>query len=142
MKWGGAVVSVLLLVVWAWSVPMYMASDGSHWVDCYVRHGLVLVSLHRPATPDPETFAFALGGLNSMPMWLPDAGRSSTVWYLIAPIWFLIALSSFISAFAWRLDTLARRRARIGFCHKCNYSRTGLAPSAVCPECGTARVSA
>lgn len=30
-----------------------------------------------------------------------------------------------------------RRRVRIGHCHACGYDRTGLAASAVCPECGS-----
>jgi len=41
-----------------------------------------------------------------------------------------------------RLDMLARRRARIGCCPKCNYDRAGLAPGSVCPECGAAMVAA
>ena len=35
---------------------------------------------------------------------------------------------------AWRLS----RRRRRGRCANCNYDRTGLAPGAVCPECGAA----
>ncbi len=41
-----------------------------------------------------------------------------------------------ITAAAWRFDTLARRRASLNLCPKCNYDRTGLAVGAVCPECG------
>ena len=60
--------------------------------------------------------------------------------FLAIPLWPVIVLSLFATAFAWRLDALARRRARAGFCPKCNYDRTGLAPGAVCPECGAAAV--
>jgi hypothetical protein len=35
-----------------------------------------------------------------------------------------------------RLDTLARRRARLNHCPTCNYDRTGLPAASRCPECG------
>jgi len=47
-------------------------------------------------------------------------------------------LSAAITAVAWRLDTLARRRADRTHCPRCRYDRSGLAAGAVCPECGTA----
>jgi len=37
---------------------------------------------------------------------------------------------------AFRLDTLARRRAKSGACQTCGYNLTGLPPSTLCPECG------
>ncbi len=33
---------------------------------------------------------------------------------------------------------IANRRFRSGHCSACGYSRTGLPPKSVCPECGTA----
>ncbi|HVU64865.1 MAG TPA: hypothetical protein VHC70_12870, partial [Phycisphaerales bacterium] len=44
---------------------------------------------------------------------------------------------------AWRLDTLARRRARRGvnLCPKCGYDRAGIAGDAKCPECGALPVA-
>ena len=53
-------------------------------------------------------------------------------------LWPIALCALGVTAFARYLDTLARRRARIGFCPKCNYDRTGLAAGAVCPECGSA----
>jgi hypothetical protein len=52
------------------------------------------------------------------------------------PMWPLIILAGGISAFAWRLDTLARRRARLNHCPTCNYDRAGLPAASPCPECG------
>lgn len=54
------------------------------------------------------------------------------------PLWPLAAGSFLATAIAWRLDTLAHRRARggVNLCPKCTYDRTGLAADAKCPECG------
>jgi hypothetical protein len=59
-------------------------------------------------------------------------------WGLYFPIWILSLPLLLISATAWRLDTLARRRARVGLCPKCNYNLCGLPPDSLCPECGHA----
>jgi len=59
-------------------------------------------------------------------------------WWLTAPLWSLIAPTALVAALAWRLDLLARRRrAKLNFCSKCHYDRTGIAAGIACPECGT-----
>jgi rubrerythrin len=45
-------------------------------------------------------------------------------------------MTAITTALAWRLDTFARRRARLNLCPKCNYDRAGIAGDAKCPECG------
>ena len=59
--------------------------------------------------------------------WMTEAGSSTAV---------PVTLNAIATAVAWRLDTLARRRANKLLCTKCTYDRTGLAAGAVCPECG------
>jgi hypothetical protein len=59
-------------------------------------------------------------------------------WMVGLPLWVLAAASLLATGIAWRLDTLARRPARLNLCPKCNYHRTGLENDAVCPECGSA----
>ena len=59
-------------------------------------------------------------------------------WSLGVPLWPFVVVPGFGSAIAWRLDTHARRRSRLGLCPKCGYNRAGLSPAAVCPECGAA----
>ena len=131
VKWGGAVVSVLfavLLVVswryfWSWSReggPTIIGLAGTIAIDRR-GNGQCWMSSKNP------WFA-----------WRP-------VWDLVGidpqvsiPLWIPFGAALLITAAAWCLDALARRRARIGRCTKCNYSRTGLAPGAVCPECGAA----
>ena len=51
-------------------------------------------------------------------------------------LWPPTFLSATLAASGFVLDARARRRARHGLCTKCNYNRTGLAPTALCPECG------
>ena len=70
--------------------------------------------------------------------WWPEFNRAGTRWGLAVPIWMLIIPLLAATAIAWRLDTLASRCARVGLCPKCHYDRAGLAPGAVCPECGAA----
>ncbi len=76
-----------------------------------------------------------------------DSGfELSSLWGLTSiylPLWAPAVGCLAGTVIAWRLDTLARRRARVGFCPKCGYDRTGLvgvggAAGAVCPECGAA----
>ena len=49
------------------------------------------------------------------------------------PLWVPALL---LAIAVWRLDTLARLRAKLNLCPKCNYDRAGLAVGAACPECG------
>ena len=63
--------------------------------------------------------------------YLTPLGRG---WFI--PLWLPPAATMAIAIGAWRQDTLARRRARLNLCHKCDYDRAGLANDAACPECG------
>ncbi|HMN40561.1 MAG TPA: hypothetical protein PKE29_06910 [Phycisphaerales bacterium] len=56
---------------------------------------------------------------------------------LTMPLWAPAVGILFITAIAWRLDTLARRRVRAHLCPKCRYDRAGLAMGVACPECGS-----
>ncbi len=152
IKWSGAVVTVLLVVVWV----------GSGWGSCtlkespgiYVQVGGGEVGI---IVPDEGSWRQSLGSASGLlrgglrpPRYarLPFHLRSDFWWpdlpggrYILLPLWPPAALSLLATATAWRLDTLARRRERVGFCPKCGYDRTGLvgvggAAGAVCPECG------
>ena len=60
----------------------------------------------------------------------------------IGPIWLGLAADTAIFASAWWLILFAPRRLRRtlrrrrGHCMTCGYDRAGLAPDALCPECG------
>ena len=80
--------------------------------------------------------------------WVDTHGIPFTWWFLwrphrgslvaAVPLWAPLALALVPTALAWRLDGLARCRVRLGHCPHCGYDRAGLAPGAVCPECGSA----
>jgi hypothetical protein len=144
IKWGGAVVTVLLVVVWVGSGWWYVgwASGGMEEAD--LAFGRVRVRLE--SSPS-GTVSFPKGWRMSrlsrrIPMqWRCEVtsggavGRSRIfdVWI---PLWIPVCIASALAAVAWRLDTLARRRARLNLCPKCNYDRAGIAGDAKCPECG------
>jgi hypothetical protein len=136
IKWGGAAVSVLLVVVWIGTqhraIGWQIRSMGSVWLG----GGRFTIDTGFWASI-PETsgpIAFAWGG---PPGWRFESVRDGPCWALCAPLWMLTAVSLSIAAISLRLDTLARRRERMGKCPKCNYDRAGIAGDAKCPECGS-----
>ncbi len=143
MKWGGAVVSVLLLVVWVgsgwrhmvWETPSkeWAAMGGGGLIG--IGEGMRFSSRSGVGGWQAQDTAFAI-------RWWPDWDLSGPSWHVFVPLWMPATLALAATAGAWRLDMLARRRARVGLCKKCGYDRAGLAPGSVCPECGTATVAA
>jgi hypothetical protein len=136
VKWTGAVVSMLLVAAWAlsvsWSVGWYFSSGYCVGVSS---GGLTFVGVN-PATP--ATFTGFSAGPTEPPWmeWWFAAYSDATYTGVLVPLWILWAPALLITAIAWRLDILARRRAKVGSCAKCGYSRAGLAPAGECPECG------
>ncbi len=146
IKWGGAAVTVLLVVVWIGSelwTGVWLCG-GPYAID--IRHSrlriersqrlivwndmdLSLAEVVRLIKPVP------VRGISGS-RWLVSWSGGVADWRLDIPLWVLTAVTLLGTAAAWHLDTLARRRARAGFCPKCNYDRVGLAAGAVCPECG------
>ena len=142
MKLGGAVLTVLLVVVWIGS-------------------GVPRVREHMYCVPSPGLSVSALFGrltftsLSGRTVWFSSLGQWTTSlgewtiswvphwesrpsgWSLDIPLWPLIVGLAWAMISVWRRDTRARRDL-VNLCPKCNYDRTGLAPGAVCPECGSA----
>jgi hypothetical protein len=136
IKWGGAAVTVLLVVVWigsSWCWMRLAAPSGRQW---RLDQGAVVC--------DPPG-----GGIATS--WIPGGGWSFDVSrqptgdgnqkvrlslggrrILIAPF---AMLAGAVAAAAWRFDVLARRGRR-NVCSKCGYDRAGIGEGAVCPECG------
>jgi hypothetical protein len=137
IKWGGAAVTVLLVVVWIGSAvyPTLCAlPSGVQWgagAGCIVAGRDSFANGMYPAA----------GWYFSKPQWelwwLPSWSGSGAYWDFVIPLWPFVFIAALSTAVGWRLDTLARR-ARLNRCRKCDYDRAGLAADAKCPECGAA----
>ena len=136
VKWGGAAVTVLLVVVWIGSGP---------WHRAWLFRGGWVVYLEERALTASEDPSLDVSDVTARREWERRVnGRKMPIRSdifpstrtLRLPLWLLVVLSGVTTAVAWHLDTLARRRARLNLCPKCRYDRTGLAAGAVCPECG------
>jgi hypothetical protein len=135
IKWGGLALGLLLAGVWVrsqWVGDAYIVS-GCQWG--YDR-GLLVFERYKKTGP-PDGYCTILTDSDT-PRWR-NLGwiDNASFTHRTVPIWILLAPTLLATAAAWRLDALARRRARTGVCPKCGYDRAGLAASAVCPECGT-----
>jgi len=138
VKWGGAAMTLLLVVLWAASLQVVYTWTCRPTDYIQVATGVVRI-LHSAKGREGVGFeALRAPGLR-MPMWSFGWSRNSDRWVLRMPLWPAIGAALAATVIAWRLDTLARRRARLNVCAKCNYDRMGLAAGAVCPECGSKR---
>jgi hypothetical protein len=146
IKWGGAAVTLLLVVVWIGSYWRGLWAERlDHTSLSVVFRGGIHWAWHEHTIRDDMVNRVSGMGLFSaedLPQWpsivwpsvsMTDMGMRAELWI---PLW-LPTLAGFVpTALAWRLDTLARRRARLNLCPKCRYDRAGLAVDARCPECG------
>lgn len=134
-KWGGLVVSVLLLAVWVGSayVTCYWMLGAEH--DIAVNKGRLFYQWAQPTNHSRlSTFRWWTNPQPQVSLaWY--YGRLNVGWFVMIPVWFFVALSLATTATAWRMDIIARRKGRLGKCPACGYDRTGLAPAAPCPEC-------
>ena len=151
MKWGGAVVSVVLVVVWvgsAWWDVEWMGPGGSSigvdagclhlrgsWLKTVGHESTLLGGL--PFGIRDIHAGWTIGRAHDGFDWWPSSLGFNQFWSYEFPVWPMIVGVLIATVAAWRLDALARRRDFTGLCPKCNYDRTGLAVGAVCPECGT-----
>ena len=138
VKWGGAAVSVLLLVVWVGSGWVWVRWDGSHW-GAVVQSGVISFLDYRSPVPPEYQGWTSMVHPHAFPLlWSFQSEAAQFAYRYSVPLWAPLLTCILPPLIAWRLDTLARGRARVDSCPKCNYDRTGLAAGAVCPECGTA----
>jgi hypothetical protein len=135
---GSAALTALFAAVWVASAC---------WVVVYVSgrtygvgRGIAFVqTLHAWESPYRSPGWHAERSGIPMYLWWTDWDDA---YYLNVPLWVLVAASALAVGVAWRFDILARRRARLNLCPKCNYDRAGLAVGAKCPECGAGAGSA
>ena len=143
IKWGSAAVTVLLMVVWigsGWYTRVRFLSSG--WMLAVGAGRLTLSPQSSFRNIPPHQLRMMESPLNaSHPfnlLWTLTFQRVGPSWSVACPLWISAFASGLTALTAWRLDVLSRRRhARLNLCPNCGYDRTGLAPVAVCPECGT-----
>ena len=142
IKWGGAVKTVLLVVVWIGSGWCGEVNLDTSALRLSIYHGRLfirspnLIGFPRDWPPNVFIRGEAPGTFHM------DWSMSNQGGEIAIPLWVPASLILAASVMSWRLDTIAHRRARVGLCPKCQYDRTGLAPGALCPECGAPSPSA
>jgi len=136
VKWGGAAVSVVLMVVWVgsiWYAAQYLTAFGNG-VSVGNGRANYFYSI-RSDSPYPEPIKYVTRSTVPLRWWFFGL-RSGPGWFVAIPLWFPLTLSLMATAAAWRLDSLARARSRAGLCPKCQYDLRGLQAGGKCPECG------
>jgi hypothetical protein len=141
VKWGGAVVTALLVVVWIGSAWVYV-TYGSLSTPTFEIRGREFGYYDAGIRAGRSTLACGTNPYRPSRDWLPHweswAGPfTSKGISLSVPLWSPAIACLILTLGIWQYVTLARRRVlRLNLCPKCNYDRTGLAAGAVCPECG------
>ena len=146
-KWTGAVVSLTWLMLWVFSFKYEAGAEfrnfavyPSEQCGIVVAKGLLGIAWTEP---------WSLSQFAKVSPFLHEEASASCHWWFLykgppaipykviaAPIWALLDFTAIPTFLMFRTD---RRRARIGKCHKCGYSREGLPVDRACPECGTER---
>ncbi len=143
VKWGGAAITLTLLVVW-------IASGWMNTSCALPRHGRVVLRDGRVSfyKPDPKVvWGGDVVSVTGRGVLIREQESDNFKWWVSSdtdsfglrvamPLWLPAAAWMFVTLAAWRPEIVARRRARAGRCRGCNYDRTGLAAETVCPECG------
>jgi hypothetical protein len=133
MKWGGVVVTLLLVAAWLGSGGRgyRWVSGGRVWMG--VGHGRAFV-IDAPISGVARGYSsYPIGGYRLD--WGMKLREPGAVWSVWVPLWTVTLVSLGITLLAWRLDVIAGRESK-NACRTCGYDRAGLAVGAVCPECG------
>ena len=140
-KWGGAAVTVILVVVWVGSAwwAFHMPFPFGMGVGVADGRAEIVRILNRPALH--PYVPRGLSKHDARVMWWFDGSVTSAWWYVWIPLWALALPTLALSTVGWRRDAMLSRRVRVGLCPECGYDRAGLAADAVCPECGAAPVT-
>jgi hypothetical protein len=141
LKWAGLVLSLLIVVAWAVSLP-WMWYYQRHNIavlddegDCrgysvYLGDGCLLV-VHTWAHPEQINDGPHVQRQSLNPIWSPSVYARNNCWEFWLPLWMPFLIIAIPTAVLWRRD----RRIPPGHCQNCGYNLTGNI-SGVCPECG------
>ena len=135
-KWGGLVLTALLLLVWNWSAWHYIVWYSSNNGVVEVDSARLLV--HSPPVGLPwGPFAGVEKAWKPFSLeWGFEWSSSARGISFTVPLWFPFLLTLLATALAWWADLKYARCALAGNCPKCGYGRAGLPAAGLCPECG------
>lgn len=152
-KWGGIAIAGLCMLIWLVSLRLTLirtwmppAAGPVQYRQVAIGNGAVMfLFMNTEAARAP------------MPGW-KWIRRSGKVWWwpqrldpstgsafahraggLAIPMWCFALVSAGIAWGPWSADLRKARRERTGKCRHCRYDLSGLAPGAICPECGAVR---
>jgi hypothetical protein len=139
IKWGGAAVTVLLVVVWFGSGWRGVRWRNPRW-DLSIYEGRFRVyrapaQYVQPADPTKFQWPLYCHGWKWNTNWVVIRDLWSIDLPLVWPTTAVFALTSI----AWIIDVRVQRRTRLNLCQRCGYDLAGLLSDANCPECGVLR---
>ena len=134
----GQVLSVLIVILWVWSIGRQIMYVGEYYVFQFATNGVVylIVSSEHALGPILAAEGFSASPL---PYWgfeltMPKIRPiGPTVTSVEIPLWMLLIAIATPTAILWSRH---RNRPMPGCCTKCRYDLTGN-ESGICPECGT-----
>ncbi len=128
---------VVLACAWVASERWYIMRQSPRCFMC-VERGTVFINCDLRAV-GPSAAVWELGRIDPSDErhWWPTWSIDTVHAYMAVQFWTPALLALGLAGTAWRLDTLAHRRAMLHACRKCGYDRAGLPPHTPCPECGT-----
>src|SRR5436190_1895924 len=119
VKWGGLALSLLLAGVWVRSEWIVEVCQWGKWDVTFVPGGTQFV--HRPESTNERISWFRLGPSRGAPRWwwVEHGTTPEKEAWAVVPIGMVFTPTLLVTATAWRLDSVARRRACTGLCPKC-----------------------
>jgi hypothetical protein len=148
LRWAGLIVSLVILLTWALSVPwawkcivsrqpaaIVLSGAGYRYRMLIIHQGCgVWHDFRTDASPWSLSFGgrFSVEHYPAYPRWLPEAHPGFGSAYYLLPLWMPFLFFAIPTGVLWYRD---RRRIPAGHCRKCGYNLTGNL-GGVCPECG------
>ena len=150
VKWGGAAVTVLLVVVWVGSCWKWRQNVTIGSTTLETATGFVIVGYMGEIDLIDRSGVFTwpknpprlVIGPFEVYWWFWSWGTGTSYWRVLIPLWLPTVPALAATVYLWRRDARLRSRSVLNLCPKCSYDRTGLAPDATCPECGSSPGSA
>ena len=142
IKWGGAAMTVLLVVAWVGSATRGLTAYYGR-VTVNIEHGQIVVNGPTPGgAPWPNGLTVESTGPYFFQLkWWGTWWSRPPRWTASVPVWPFALVAGLTVLAAWSRELMDGHRARLNLCPKCGYDRTGIARDAKCPECGAAPAS-